>query len=134
VAYHWGYALYDQDWKELEQIEVNRGTTVQLTLFPTSVLSDEIKEGLWQRTVDEGIAELSDIIEANDDPDKANHGLSISGYKLDLATTMDTSNLELAVDSIEFIADTIGTFNLLCPLECGSGHTSMRLEGALIVN
>ena len=41
VAYHWGYALYDEDWNEIEQIEVKRGTTVRLVAFPASLLSQK---------------------------------------------------------------------------------------------
>ena len=141
VTYHWGYALYDEDWNEIEQMEVKRGTTVRLVAFPQSVLSNEIRGQLWQRTVDKGYGgyqpgdpKITDLIEeAYNDPATADHGVFIGQLNVDLKPKEDASSLGEAIDSIEFTTDAIGTFNILCSVFCGVGHPDMGLQGALVV-
>jgi hypothetical protein len=141
ITYHWGYALYDEDWNEIKQMEVKRGTTVRLVAFPQSVLPNEIREQLWQRTVDNGFGEfppgdprIADLIEAAyADPTSANHGVFIGQLNVDLGPKENASSLEEAIDSIEFTTDAIGTFDIVCSVFCGVGHPNMGLQGALVV-
>ena len=141
VTYHWSYALYDEDWNEIEQMEVARGTTVRLVAFPQSALSDEMREQLWQRTVDKGFGEypagdrrIGAVIEAAyNDPTEVNHGVIISQLNVDLRPKENASTLEEAIDSTEFTTDAIGSFDIMCSVSCGAGHAFMRLEKALVV-
>lgn len=141
VNYHWGYALYDEDWNEIEQIEVKRGTTVRLVAFPAEVLSHEIGEQFEERVVDKGFGEyppgdprIHELIEAvHDDPALVNHGVFIGLLNVDLRPKGDASTLEEAIDSIEFTTDAIGSFDIICPVACGVGHPYMVLDGALVV-
>ncbi len=129
VAYHWGYALYDGDWSEIKQMEVERGTTVRLVAFPQSALPDAIREQLWQRVVDN-----ADSIEASyDDAATRNHGVLIGQLNVDLRPKENAATLEEAIDSIEFTTDAIGAFDILCSVFCGVGHPEMVLKGALVV-
>ncbi len=47
------------------------------------------------------------------------HGISIPGYSVS------------GLDSVEFVADKVGTFEFHCPTFCGSGHKEMA--GTLVV-
>ena len=141
VAYHWGYALYDEDWNEIEQIEVERGTTVRLIAIPAYALSHEIGEQFEERSVDKGFGEyppgdprIPDLMEAaHEDPATASHGVFIGQLNVDLSPNGNASTLEEAIDSIEFTTDAIGTFDISCSVVCGVGHPYMVLEGALVV-
>ncbi len=141
VAYHWGYALYDEDWNEIEQIEVERGTTVRLIAIPAYALSHEIQEGFHERVLENGVGEyppgderIYDLMEAaHEDPAAVSHGVFIGQLNVDLSPNGNASTLEEAIDSIEFTTDAIGTFDISCSVSCGVGHSSMVLEGAFVV-
>lgn len=141
VAYHWGFALYDEDWNEIEQIEVKRGTTVRLVAFPDHLFSHEMVEQLEERTMDQGFGEyppgdprIPELMEeAEDDPATLNHGVSIGLLNIDLSPRNNASTSEEAIDSVEFTTDAVGSFNILCSVVCGIGHPYMVLDGALVV-
>ncbi len=150
VAYHWGYALYDEGWNEIDQIEVERGTTVRLVAFPISVLSQELEEQMYQAVIDKGLLtsrgdgvveeyppgdpRIAGLIKAaRDDPDKANHGVFIAQLNVDLSPKSNAPTLEQAIDSIEFTADALGAFDISCSVECGIGHKLLVLENAFVV-
>ncbi len=141
VNYHWGYALYDEDWNEIEQITVKQGTTVRLVAFPVSVLSDEIREQLWQRVANKGFGDyppgdprIPDLVRAGfENPSYASHGVLILPLNVDLRPKEHTSTLEEAIDSVEFTTDAIGSFDIVCSVFCGIGHGAMRLDGAFVV-
>ena len=141
VTYHWGYALYDEGWNEIEQIEVKRGTTVRLVAVPQSVLSKEIREQLWQRTVDRGYEgyqpgdpQILGLIEAAySDPAEADHGVFIAQLNVELRPEKSASTWAEAIDSVEFTTDAMGTFTILCSVACGIGHPFMVLDGAFVV-
>ncbi len=142
VTYNWGFALYNEDWNEIEQMEVQRGTTVRLVAFPVSVLSDEIREQLWQRVIDKGFEEyepgdprIAGLIEAAyNEPTTADHSVFIDKLYVELYPKENASTLEEAIDSVEFTTDTIGSFNIFCAVECGDeGHAYMLLHEALVV-
>ncbi len=144
IAYHWGYAIFDEDWNEIEQMVVKRGTTVRLITYPITLFSQELQEELYQRVVDRGLktslgdeevveyppgdARITDIIEAaRTDPDTANHGVFIAEFNVDLSPKEET------IDIIEFTPDALGIFEMSCSIECGPGHEYFALEEALIV-
>ncbi len=141
VAYHWGYALYDEDWNEIEQIEVKRGTTVRLVAFPAHAFSHELGEQFEERIMEQGFGEyppgdprIPDLMEAaEDDPASLNHGVFIGPLNVDLGPKNNVSTFEEAIDSVEFTTDAIGTFDISCSVVCGVGHPYMVLEGALVV-
>ncbi len=141
VAYHWGYALYDGDWNEIEQIEVERGTTVRLVAFPAHAFSHELDEQFEERVVAKGFGEyppgderIHDLMEAaHEDPALVDHGVFIGQLNVDLSPNGNASTFEEAIDSIEFTTDAIGTFDISCSVFCGVGHPSMVLEGAFVV-
>ncbi len=142
VTYHWGYALYDEDWHEIEQIEVKRDTTVRLVAIPAYTLSHEIQEEFHERVLEEGFGNyppgddrIHDLMEAaHEDPDTSSHGVFIGQLFVDLNPDGNATTLEEAIDSIEFIADDVGVFDISCSVLCGAGHESMILEGAFVVN
>ncbi len=141
VPYNWGYALYDEDWNEIEQIVVERGTTVRMVAFPQSLLSDEKGEQFEQRTIDKGFGEyqpgdprIAGLIEAAcGDLTCASHGVFIGQLNIDLRPKENATTLEEAIDSIEFTTDAIGSFDILCSVSCGEGHPYMVLDGAFVV-
>ncbi len=150
VTYHWGYALYDEGWNEIEQIEVERGTTVRLVAFPASVLSRELEEQMYQRVIEKGLSasrgdgiveeyppgdpRIAGLIKAaRDNPDTADHGVFIAQLKVDLSPKSNASTLEEAIDSIEFTTDILGAFDISCSVACGIGHQLLVLENAFVV-
>ncbi len=150
VTYHWGYALYDEGWNEIEQIEVERGTTVRLIAIPASLLSPELEEEMYQRVIDKGLSasrgdkvveeyppgdpRIAGLIKsARDNPDTANHGVFIAQLNVDLSPKSNASTLMEALDSIEFTADALGAFDISCSVECGIGHELLVLKKAFVV-
>ena len=129
ITYHWGFALFDEDWNEIKQMEVERGTTVRLVAFPQSMVPIEVREQLWQRVVDNA----GSIEAAYADTATQNHGVFIGQLNIDLRPKEDASTLGDAIDTVEFTTDAIGSFNILCSVACGVGHPTMRLDGALVV-
>ena len=153
ISYHWGYALFDEDWNEIEQMVVKRGTTVRLITYPATLFSQELQEEWYQRVVDGGLktssgkddevveveyqpgdTKIMDLIEAaRTDPDQADFGVFIEAFNVDLSPKTDVSTWDEAIDSIEFTPDAMGTFELSCSIECGPGHSFHSLLEALIV-
>lgn len=142
VPYHWGYALYDEDWNEIEQIEVAQGTTVRLVAIPAYSLSHEVQEGFHERVLGNGFGDyppgddrIPALMEAaHEDPDTSSHGVFIGQLNVDLNPNGNAATLEGAIDSIEFTADDIGVFDISCSVNCGAGHSSMILEGVFVVS
>ena len=142
VPYHWGYALYDEDWSEIEQIEVKRGTTVRLVAIPAYSLSHDIQEEFHERVLEKGFGEylpgdprIPDLMEAaHENPNTSSHGVFIAQLNVDLNPDGNASTLEEAVDSVEFTTDAIGVFDISCSVFCGAGHPGMLLEEAFVVN
>ena len=142
VTYHWGYVLYDEDWHEIEQIEVKRGTTVRLIAVPAYSLSHEIQEGFHERVLENGFGDyppgddrIPDLMEAaHENPATSSHGVFIGQLNVDLNPDGNATTLEKAIDSIEFITNDVGVFDISCSVFCGAGHESMILEGVFVVS
>lgn len=150
IAYHWGYALFDENWNEIEQMEVKLGTTVRLIAHPVNLFSQELQDKFYQRVVDRGLStSLGDAVEikyppgdpriaeiimkARTNPETLNHGVSITALNVDLSPKTDKSIFEGAIASIEFTPDALGVFEMSCSIECGPGHEFFALEKALVV-
>lgn len=56
LAYHYGYAFYDRNFKEVEKIEVKVGETVTLHVVPALALPKEVFLDLGERSVRQGSA------------------------------------------------------------------------------
>ncbi len=140
ITYHWGYALYDEDWNEIEQIEVKRGTTVRLVAIPDHLLSREIQAQFDPRVVDNGIGEyqagdpkILALIEEEHTNLNTDHGVFIGLLNIDLRPNEHALTLEEAIDSIEFTADAIGTFDISCSVFCGMGHPYIVFDEAIVI-
>jgi len=151
IAYHWGYALFDENWNEIKQMEVNLGTTVRLNAYPVNLFSQELQKKFYQRVVDKGLSislvkdgpeiklppgdpKIAEIIEAaRTNPETLSHGVSIEVFNVDLSPKADKSIFEGAIASIEFTPDALGSFKLNCSIECGPGHAFFAMADALIV-
>ena len=142
VTYHWGYALYDEDWNEIEQIEVEQGTIVRLIAVPAYSLSHEMQEEFHERVLETGVADypagddrIPALMEAaHADHDTSNHGVFIAQLNVDLKPDGHATTLDGAIDSVEFTANTIGVFDISCSVNCGVGHSGMILEGVFVVS
>ena len=140
ITYHWGYALYDEDWNEIEQMEVERGTRVRLVAFPDPIWSSE-KEGQFDpRVVSNGIGEYQPgdpkilaLIEEEHTNLNTDHGVFIAQLNVDLRPDEHALTLEEAIDSVEFTTDAIGTFSISCSVFCGMGHPYMVFDGAIVI-
>ncbi len=150
IPYHWGYVIFDEDWNEIEQMVVKRGTTVRLIAYPANLFSHELQEEWHERVIERGLVvsegdgipieyppgdpRIEEAIEmAHMDPDTANHGVFIEAFNIDLGPRTDVSTWEEAIDSIEFTPDALGNFEMSCSVECGLGHEFFALPDVLVV-
>ncbi len=140
VAYHWGFAIYDEDGVEIPKIEVARGTEVTLLVIGAEALSTDIHEEFGHRTVEawenktafggKTGPEIHDEIEDAEDQGLMDHSVRISGYDVDIKTkAMSPSPVK-----VTFTADTAGTFDIICNFFCGWGHQYMALTGGFVVS
>ena len=152
VAYHWGFAIFDEDGSELEQLEVAEGATVELV-----AVNDHASEAIAQLP-----DPVTDAIASADWHERAHHDVEMGripdpegeigedlGEALSAAhdghdhmgpvqdhTLMVTGVGERAfLDShaheparLEFTADEEGTYEFRCTEECGFGHRYQRWE------
>jgi hypothetical protein len=149
VGYHWGWALFDEDGSELEQLRVRKGATVELV-----AVNDHAGEAIAQlpepvagavQTVDwheralhavemgrvpdpeaeEGMS-LSEAIDMAHDhgQDMAHHGLMVTG--VGARAFLDSHARE--PERLVFTVDREGTFEFRCTEECGFGHEYQRWE------
>jgi hypothetical protein len=156
VAYHWGYAIYDENLNEISKISVNKGDLVKIVLLPAEAFSHEFHESLVQRTIERGIGDLppgsSEIVEKLDEAEEKgllNHGFSILGYDVDIVTDYtqfsgSAGSLDelLKVEkssaiqrhTITFRADKPGSYDIICSKFCGYGHGWMIIPGGFTVS
>lgn len=66
-----------------------------------------------------------DTVKLNVTSEDVPHGISISAFGV--SQTFDSNSTK----TIEFVADTAGTYPIVCSVACGAGHSSMK--GTLIV-
>jgi len=155
VAYHWGFAFYDENFNEVSKIVVNRGDRVTIYLIPGAALNEEAHEVYEERTIERGIGDLPpgspEIVakmEEAEDEGLLDHGLTISDYDVDVRTNHELFSGEassisevfsiesgdtLRAHSITFTADKPGSFDIICSVFCGYGHGWMVVEGGFVV-
>lgn len=139
VAYHWGFAVYDENGKEIPKIDVARGTVVTLLVIGAEALSHEIHEvyekrtmELWDNNSAYGGKNMTAIMEEMEEAEAAgylDHSVRIAEYNIDVTTDYKSPSPKV----VTFTADKAGTFDILCNHFCGWGHQYMKLTGGLVV-
>ncbi len=145
VPVEWTFGLYDEEWRPVERIEVERGERVLLVIVPRTFVPPEIYEALEESFIEE--AKAQGLLAGEEDfkmyeeeaaqqlgkeaygLEYIPHGVAIEGYE-------DKVNIVLSDGSIvvvEFVADEPGSFNIYCSSFCGWGHGFMRLQDAFVV-
>jgi heme/copper-type cytochrome/quinol oxidase subunit 2 len=140
VAYHWGFAVFDEQGNEIPRIEVARGTEVTLVVVGGMALSHELHEMFEERTVETfadnpdygglNATEVQQKLEEAAEKGQVDHGVVISAYDLDIPAYADSPNPSV----VTFVADKAGTFDIFCNRPCGWGHQYMFFEGGLVVS
>lgn len=140
VAYHWGFAIYDEDGTEIPKIEVARGTVVTLDVIGAEALSHELHEAFMERTIeawadnpeygDKNATEIMEFLEQAEDAGLMDHSLDIVDYDIHVVTDSESP----APQRVTFVADMSGTFDILCTQFCGWGHQYMSLVGGFVVS
>lgn len=156
VSYHWGFAFYDKDFNEVQNMTVNQSAHVRIYLLSASGLTQELHEVYEERTMDMGIGSehnmtvIMEAMEEAEDAGKLNHGIIISGSygsKGAISTDIDTGVVDATsiqdlatklqeknkLPVLDFTADTKGNFNIICTIDCGEYHADMIAENALRV-
>lgn len=145
VPVEWTFGLYDENWKPIERIEVNKGERVILVVVPRSFLPPELYESLEERFVEEAVAQ--GLLAGEEDFEKYEeeaskqlgkdvygaeyipHGVAIEGYE----NVVNLSLEEGEIVVVELVADKPGSYDIYCSLFCGWGHGFMRLQDAFVV-
>ena len=153
LAYHWGYVLYDSNFNEITGMNVTKGTHVQIHLLSAGGLTMELHESLEERNANNTLAgfnagDVDEAMEAAEGGGLLAHSLQIDGaYSSKGAiTTSDavvnaTSVQSLATQlkdmhklpTLDFTANSIGSFKIYCTVYCGDYHSDMYLKNALVV-
>ena len=153
VGYHWGYALYDSNYNEIDQIVVKKGDTVKIYFISARSLSEEFYSKLEARAINNGVGGLSgdDLrakIEEAISAGQIDHGLQITAFNVFVATNtknfsgkaksleefFKTENKQAIEDqAVVFKADKVGTFDIICYVVCGYGHSFMVRNDAIKV-
>lgn len=155
VAYHWGFAFYDENLSEVSRIEVNRGDIVTIYVIPGGAFSEDMHEEFQRRTLESGVGdippgseELHEKMEEAEEQGYLDHGLTISGYSVNIRTShkmfkgsaetledilQEEGGNTLKAHSITFKADKVGSFDIVCTVYCGYGHDWMKVDGGLVV-
>lgn len=155
VGYHWGWALFDEDGTELEQLEVPVGSEVELVAvndhashaieqLPGPVVGsiesmdwheravEDLEQGQPEGLEDEldqaGMSLSEAITVAHDGSAEAD---PTPDHELMVTGLGVDTFLEAHADAPErlvFTADEEGTYEFRCLAECGVGHEAQRLE------
>ena len=152
VAYHWGFAVFDEDGSELDHLKVGNGASVELVAvndhaseaiaqLPDPV-SDAIASADWHERahhdvemgripdpageIGEDVGEV--LAAAHDGHDHMgpvqDHGLMVTG--VGERVFLDSHADEPA--RLAFIAEGEGIYEFRCTEECGYGHEYQRWE------
>ena len=151
VAYHWGFALFDEDGGELGQLRVPVGAGVELV-----AVNDQASEAIAQ--LPDAVAEairtddwherVYDDVEAGRIPDPqsrmgmtpsetldvafrqygGDHSLMVTGVGAEVFLDAEAHEPERLV----FTVDREGAFEFRCNVECGFGHDYQRWELLLV--
>ncbi len=139
MAYHWGFALYDESGNEVPQIEVAPGTQVTLEILSAASLDHEAHHEMMERTIEawadnpeyggKTAMELHELMEDAEAAGLNDHLVTIAAFGVSVPTDHESSEPVRAT----FVADQTGTFDIRCMGLCGWGHQFMVLEGGLVV-
>jgi heme/copper-type cytochrome/quinol oxidase subunit 2 len=140
VAYHWGFAIYDEAGIEVPNIAVAQGTQVTLLVVAASALSQELHEEFeerileaWEDNPDYGgltHEELHGELETAMAKGQMDHSVAIEAFGVDVTAVHDSA----VPAQVTFTADAVGTFNIVCLSQyCGWGHMYMKGTGGVVV-
>lgn len=140
VAYHWGFAFYDESGNEVPNIEVAQGTQVTLSVVAASALSHENHEAFEERTMElmadnpdyGGLSEMEimENMEEAEGQGLVDHNVHIEAFGVDMVA----SHISAVPTRATFTADQTGTFDIVCLSNfCGWGHVYMKAAGGLVV-
>ncbi|MFQ5871265.1 MAG: hypothetical protein ACE5IB_03790 [Candidatus Geothermarchaeales archaeon] len=139
VSYHWGFAAFDENGVELDEIRVPKGTEVTLYAinhhahdalheFPTMVHEGIEDVDFHGRSEVEGIVPepadttLHELIEEAEEQELLDHGLLLMEFGINAVLEAHaTEPLELV-----FTVDTAGEYTFSCTVYCGYGHEYMK--------
>lgn len=140
VAYHWGFAIFDENGQEIPKIEVARGTQVTLLVVGAEALSHSLHEELFARTVaawenntafgGKTALEIEHEFHEAHEMELEDHSVGISGYNINVVTDHHSPSPK----KVTFVASQAGTFDIMCEQFCGWGHQYMKLSGGFVVS
>ncbi|MFQ5919843.1 MAG: hypothetical protein ACE5I4_07355 [Thermoplasmata archaeon] len=140
VAYHWGFAIFDENGNEVPRIEVAEGTEVTLSVISAASLDHEAHHEYMERTIEawadnpafggKTAMELHELMEEAEAAGLNDHVVTIPAFGVS-ATTDHESPTPVVVT---FVADERGTFDIVCAGLCGWGHLFMSLPGGVVVS
>lgn len=150
VAYHWSYALFDEDGVEVEMLEVPEGAVVEIVAvndhasdaiakLPSPVAEaieavdwsmraqQDVAEGIMPDPEDRGMTVEEALHEAHDHgADLGDHGLIVAGSG---AGTIYLDDHAHDPERMVFVAGESGnTYEFVCDVQCGWGHQFQRRE------
>jgi heme/copper-type cytochrome/quinol oxidase subunit 2 len=139
VAYHWGFAIFDENGNEVPRIEVAQGTEVTLEVISGASLDHEAHHEYMQRTLEawadnpayggRSAMELHELMEEAEAAGLNDHVMTIPAFGVVAVTDHDSATPAV----VTFVADEMGTFDMVCAGLCGFGHQYMSLTGGLVV-
>ena len=149
VAYHWGFAIFDEDGSELEQLRAPKGATVELVAVNDhasmaiaqlpELVAEAIQAADWHERAHHDVeaGRIPDPVERAGTPvstvldeahahghDLDHHGLMVTG--VGARAFLDSHAHE--PEHLVFTVDREGTFEFRCTEECGFGHDYQRWE------
>ena len=152
VAYHWGFAIFDEDGGELEQLRAPKGATVELVAVndhasaaiaqlpdPVAAAIDaadwherahhDVEMGRIPNPAEETGESLSEALAAAHDGHNhmgpvQDHSLMVTG--VGARTFLDSHAQD--PEHLVFTVEREGTFEFRCTEECGFGHDYQRWE------
>ncbi len=145
VAYHWGFAAFDENGAELNQISVDKGTKVTLyavnegaenamPMLPEAVRAAVQAINFHHRAEEDNLVPvpegqtMENMIEQAHEGGLADHGLGITEFGVNVETDHHAHELS----KVTFTADKTGEFDLVCTKACGDGHAYMVMRKLVV--
>ncbi|QLG62280.1 cupredoxin domain-containing protein [Halorarum salinum] len=154
-SFHWGFVLLREDGQEIEQLRLNRGTTVRLVAFNVNAAATErlprsIRDALPEHEAleerNEGAipepsgGDLHELLEVANERNP-HHGLAVmpATHGPGMMSGMMLHPVGLPADAgapveVTRSATVRGEFSLLCTVYCGYGHPYMNKPSAIVVS
>ena len=119
-----------KDTKDYYCKEIKRGSFERSVPLPKSVKKDKVEahfnEGVLKIILPKAEQGKDETVKIKVKSLDVTHGFGIAGYNINKVI-----NLGETVE-VDLVADQKGTFNFICTVPCGPGHSGMK--GKLIVN